>query len=82
MKNETQIVNQNVEPTAESLISQAIQNNVPVENLERLLAFAKEVKAIKAKEEYTKSMGAFQSECPTIKKTRQVKTSSGTVAYS
>jgi len=83
MTKQIEIVKEKAEltPTAEALISQAINKNVPVDVLERLLAFAKEIKAIKAKEEYDYAMAEFQSECPTIKKTKEVKTKSGIVAY-
>jgi len=83
MTKQIEIVKEKAEltPTAEALISQAINKNVPVDVLERLLAFAKEIKAIKAKEEYDHAMAEFQSECPMIKKTKEVKTKSGIVAY-
>lgn len=68
--------------SAESLIAQAIQNNIPVETMERLLAMRKDIKAEHAKEEYDRAMAAFQSECPVIKKTKNVKTNSGAKAYS
>lgn len=58
---------------AEELISQAIDKNLPVENLERLLAFAKEVKAIQAKQEFDRAMANFQADCPTIEKRKEVK---------
>lgn len=67
--------------SAEALISQAISQNVPVETMERLLAMRRELKAERAKEEYDRAMAAFQADCPTIKKTREVKTDSGKVAY-
>ena len=78
----TEIVAQNNQSiNAETLISQAIDKNIPVENLERLLAFAKEVKAMQAKEQFDKAMAAFQAECPIIKKTKEVKDNSGRVLY-
>lgn len=57
---------------AEILISQAIDKNVPVEALERLLAMRRELRAEQAKEEYDRAMAAFQAECPTIEKTKAV----------
>lgn len=56
---------------AESLIAKAIDKNVPVEALERLLAMRRELKAEQAKEEFDLAMAAFQAQCPTIEKTKQ-----------
>lgn len=66
---------------AEALIAQAIDKNVPVGTMERLLAMRRELRAEKAKEEYDKAMAAFQADCPTIEKTKEVKTNGGQVAY-
>lgn len=57
---------------AERLIAMAIDKNVPVETMEKLLAMRRELKAEKAKEEYTKSLANFQSQCPIIKKGKNV----------
>ncbi|HEX9060871.1 MAG TPA: ERF family protein [Clostridia bacterium] len=65
---ETTIVPQD---EATALISQAIDKNVPVETMEKLLAMRRELKAEKSQEEFNKSMASFQSECPTIEKTKQ-----------
>lgn len=67
--------------SAESLISQAITNNTPVETMERLLAMRTQLKAEWAREEFNKAMANFQAECPTIVKTKEVKTRAGIVAY-
>ena len=67
--------------STEALIARAIDQKVPVETMERLLAMAKEMQAIKAKQEFDKAMAKFQSECPTIVKTKEVHTKSGAVAY-
>jgi len=56
----------------EVLIAQAITQNVPVETMERLLAMRRELKAEWAKEQYDLSMAKFQSECPIIKKSKNV----------
>ena len=57
---------------AEGLISQAIDKNIAVEALERLLAMRRELKAEYAKEDFIKAMADFQSECPIIEKTKAV----------
>ena len=54
----------------ESLIAKAIDKNVSVETMERLLIMRRELKAEWAQTEFDKAMAAFQSECPIIKKLR------------
>lgn len=66
----------------EGFISQALTSNVPVETLERLFALRAEVKSEAAKEAFIIAMAKFQSECPTIQKTKEVRTNAGSVAYS
>lgn len=64
------------------LLSQALQNNVPVESLERLVALRQQLKAEAAKEAFDAAMAAFQQECPPIGKSRPVKLNSNQVVYS
>jgi hypothetical protein len=70
-----------VKGDVEALIAKAIDKNVPVETMERLLAMRRELKAEWGKEEFDRAMSAFQADCPTIEKTKSVKTKSGVVAY-
>ena len=56
----------------QSLIARAIDKNLPVEQMERLLAMRRELKAEWAKERYFKSLAAFQRACPIIGKSRAV----------
>lgn len=77
----SEIVPANPQMSAEVLIAQAITKGVPVATMERLLAMRKELRAEHAKDEYDKAMALFQFECPTIQKTKEVKTNSGKVAY-
>lgn len=67
--------------SVETFISQAIQAQVPIETLERLLAMRKEVRADQAREAFTMAMAKFQKECPVIAKTKPVKNKSGDVTY-
>lgn len=60
------------ESSIDSLMAVALQNNAPVEVMERLFALHKDVKAEKAKEEFVKALAQFQSECPAIEKTKKV----------
>jgi hypothetical protein len=55
----------------QSLISQALDKQVPVEVLERLLTMREKLKAEYAREEYNKALAQFQAECPIIKKTKR-----------
>ena len=70
-----------VKGEAEVLIAQAIERHVPVETMEKLLAMRRELKQERAKEEYDQAMAEFQADCPTIVKTKEVKTKAGIVAY-
>lgn len=58
--------------SAESLIAQAIDKNVPVETMERLLVMRRELKAEKAKEEFDQAMADFQANCPVIEKKKKI----------
>lgn len=66
----------------ETLIMKAVESNVSVETLERLLAMRQSLKEEQAREAYFSALAAFQAECPTIKKTREVKDKNGRVRYS
>jgi len=68
-------------PSPQALIEKAIENKVDVESLEKLVALQERWEAREAKKEYDRAMASFQSECPTIKKTKEVKTNTGQVAY-
>lgn len=63
--------------SVESLIRCAIERNSSVETLERLMAIRRELKAEAAKEAFERSMAAFQADCPTIAKTKQVMNKTG-----
>jgi hypothetical protein len=60
-----------VPPQPEALIQLAIERNVPVETMERLLAMQEKIQAKRAKEAFDKAMADFQRDCPTIEKTKQ-----------
>lgn len=67
--------------SVEGFILKAIESNVPVETLEKLLAMRDKIKAEQAKEAYTAALAAFQGECPTIVKTKPVRNREGAVIY-
>lgn len=66
----------------EALLQSAIDKNVPIETMERLLAMRRELKAEAAKEAFDRAMAAFQSECPVIEKLKPVKDNHERVLYS
>ncbi len=78
-KVENKVVTQD---SAEMLISRAIDKNVSVETMERLLKMRRELKAEFAKEEFDRAMANFQAECPEVRKTKSVRTKTGQIAYS
>lgn len=56
----------------ETLIAKAIEHNLNVEGLERLLAMRERLKAESAKEAYFRALSEFQAECPVIRKKKSV----------
>lgn len=71
----------NQDNTVEGFISAAIQQQLPVETIERFLAMRKELKADQAKEAFTMAMAQFQKDCPVIARTKEVKNKEGKVTY-
>jgi hypothetical protein len=59
------------------LIAQAIDKNVPVETMEKLLSMRMQLKAEWAKEQYHEALAAFQAEMPILKKTKIVMNKDG-----
>jgi hypothetical protein len=55
------------------LLRHAIDANLPVESMERLLAMRKEMKQEWAREQFFHALAGFQNECPTIEKLKNVK---------
>jgi hypothetical protein len=66
----------------ETFISQAIQANVPIETMERLLAMRDKVKQEQSKEAFVRAMAQFQSKCPIIEKKKIVNDKFGKKRYS
>jgi hypothetical protein len=59
------------------LIAQAIDKNVPVETMEKLLSMRTQLKAEWSREQYHAALAAFQSDQPIIKKTKIVMNKDG-----
>jgi hypothetical protein len=68
---------------AEALLAKAIESNVSVDTLERLLALRERLKAEQARELFFGALAAFQGECPIIPKTKVARIASekGTYSY-
>ncbi len=82
-KKDTEIVEVRQENSSvETFISQAIQANVSIETLERLLAMRDKVKQEQSKEAFIRAMAQFQSDCPIIEKKKIVNDKFGKKRYS
>lgn len=66
----------------DALLMKAVESNVNVETLEKLLSMREKLNAEQARTAYFESLSGFQSECPVIKKSREVKDKNGRVRYS
>ena len=55
----------------QSLLERAIDKMVPIDYMERLISMMQSQRALWAKEQFFKSLAAFQSECPVIEKTKK-----------
>ena len=65
------------------LIQKAVEANASIETLERLVALAKDVREVQAREAWHEAMAEFQRRCPSIKKTNtaQIATAKGYYSY-
>ena len=83
IKKEIVVAKPKVNNSVETLISQAITANVPIETLERLMVMRDKVKNEQAKEAFISAMSQFQAKCPIINKNKDVLNKDGkTVRYS
>lgn len=56
-----------------ALLDRAVDKEVPVEALEKLIALHKDVKAELARDAFNEAMSAFQGDCPVIEKTKEAR---------
>lgn len=65
------------------LLQKAVEGNASIETLERLVALAKDVREVQAREAWHEAMAEFQRRCPAIKKTNtaQIVTAKGYYSY-
>src|SRR3990167_1643800 len=75
---ESQIVTRTQETTLarldpQALITKALETGAGIETMERLVALAKDVREVQAKEAWYEAMAEFQRTCPPIKKTASAK---------
>jgi hypothetical protein len=66
----------------EHLIAKALEHNVPVETLERLLSLRDRLKAEQGREAYFAALANFQAACPVVAKRKTVKNKDHSVRYS
>ena len=64
-----------------SLIQIAIERNLPIEHLEKLMALKERYDAIEAKKKFLEAMSNFQSDCPPLEKSKEVKFGSTKYSY-
>jgi len=83
MTKQTDIIELPQSPTlnVEALIIEGIRKGLSVDSMRELLAMRTQLMKENAKKEYDHAMALFQAECPTIEKTKGVKTNSGKLAY-
>lgn len=67
---------------AQALIARAIDKNLPIESMERLLAMRRELRAEWAKDQYFSALARFQKACPIIGKSKGVNDKYGKHRYS
>lgn len=66
----------------QALIAKAIETGAGIETMERLVALAKEVRAVQAREAWYEAMAEFQRQCPAIKKTKRASIQTARASYS
>lgn len=67
--------------SVQQMLATAVEKNMPVESLERLVLLFEHMKAAGAKAAYVQAMSEFQGACPPIKKTRAVHSKDGSLRY-
>lgn len=77
----TSISAQSTSTSVDGLLAMAVEQGVPVETLERLLAMRTQLKAESAREAFLEALSAFQAECPVIAKGRSAGTGSYVYRY-
>ncbi len=71
-KQPTKEIEKYISVDPQALILKAIEKNLPIETMEKLLAMRRELKAEASEDEYFISLSKFQAECPRIKKNQEV----------
>jgi hypothetical protein len=70
-----------VDINPQALIAAAIEKNVPIEMMEKLLSMRERLRAEAAEMAYREAMAKFQSECPIIPKRKEVFDRQGKLRY-
>jgi hypothetical protein len=66
----------------QALIEKALDTGAGIETMERLVALAKEVREVQAREAWYEAMAQFQKACPVIKKSSTAKIQTSRASYS
>ena len=66
----------------QALIAKAIESGSGIDTMERLVALAKDVREVQAREAWYEAMAVFQARCPAIKKTASAKIHTAKASYS
>ena len=66
----------------QALITKALETGAGIDTMERLVALAKDIREVQAKEAWYAAMAEFQRQCPPIKKTRTAKIATARASYS
>lgn len=66
---------------AQALIEKAIEKNLDIDKMERILTMRRELKQEFAREEYFRALSCFQKDCPVIEKRKKVFDKSGKERY-
>lgn len=61
-----------VQTTPDQLLALAVNNNLDIEKLERLLAMKERWDKVQAEKAFTQALTDFQEECPDLRKTKKV----------
>ena len=75
-------VAEEAEMSPQALITLAIEKNVSVETMEKLMDLQDRWEIKKSKKQFDEAMASFQIDCPVIEKKKEVKNNSGMVLYS
>lgn len=78
---QTKPVSESKESSSEKLLALAVEKNLSIDMIERLMVLYREERELLQRREYDRAMANLQAEMPVIEKTRSVKNKSGVLVY-